>query len=226
MTMRRYSIVFAGVLAATSAYADEGSYIRIVLSSGGEMHEYRFVPHTHALSLASRCPDATRCAFSADSIYQADVAKRKNINETVLSRLADDSLFVRSAADSKLQRAVTADFSSGRPNSFEVRDLKTDAVTMRATMKRAISAVEMLGSRGCVLLLTSTYRNGRMPWDVFFALAGHPPQYDTYYLEVYSPEGKLLKELLVHEDLKNSHGYFLPHYAKQSDAPRGSNQPC
>lgn len=226
--MRRCSIVFAGLLAATSATADEESYIRVVLAGGGEVHEYRLTPRTLTLSPASRCPGAVRanCAFFTDPIYQADASERKNIDENILPRLTEQSFFKRASADSQLQRAVITDFSSGKPYRFEVRNLKTQVIELHATTKRAISAAEMLGNRGCVLLLTSTYRNGRMPWDALFAVAGHPTQYDTYYLEVYSPDGNLLKELLVHEDIKNSYGYFLPHLAHQPDARLGSNGPC
>lgn len=137
-------------------------------------------------------------------------------------------MYARVSADSQQQRAVIADYGAvkGPPYKFEVRNLQTEAVELTATTKRRISAAEMLGNRGCVLLLTSSYRIGWMPWDLLFTLAGHPPQYDTYYLEVYGADGKMLNELLIHKDLKYSAGYLLPHQENQLDTPVGPNEPC
>jgi hypothetical protein len=227
--MGRCFIVLAGLLAAISANADAGSYFRVVLFGGGEVYEYRVAPRTFALSLASRCSDGapSTCAFFADPIYQADSSEHKKMEKAILSRFRRESPFVRASADSQLERAVIADYASGKElYKFEVRNLRTDAIEITATTKRRISAVEMLGNRGCVLLLTSSYRNSWMPWNLLLSLAGHPPQYDTYYLEVYGPDGKMLNELLIHKDLNYSAGYLLPHQEYELDTSPRPNDPC
>lgn len=228
-TMSRYFILLAGLLATISASANADSYFRVVLSGGGEVYEYRFAPHTFSLSLASRCSGGvpSTCAFFADPVYQADSAKHSNVEKGLLSRFRKEPIIARASADSRLQRAVLADYASGKePYKFEVYNLKTDAIEMSATTKRRISAAEMLGTRGCVLLLTSSYRIGWMPWDLLFTLAGHPPQYDTYYLEVYGADGKMLNEFLIKKDLKYSSGYVLPHLEDELNTPLGPNDPC
>lgn len=223
--MNRYLIIFAGLLATISASANAGSYFRVALLGGGELYEYRLDPSTFALSSASRCPDRVvqTCPFFTDPIYQ----EHRNTEKALLSRFGNKSSFSYAAADSQMRRAVIADRDPGKgPHKFEVRNLETEAIELSATTKRRISAAEMLGNRGCVLLLTSTYRIGWMPWDWPLTLAGHPPQYDTYYLEVYGPDGKMLNEMLVKKELKYSGGYLVPYREDESNAPIGPGGPC
>jgi len=149
------------------------------------------------------------------------------MEKALLLRFRKQSISTDASADSKLQRAVVADRSPVKEQyKFEVHSLETGAIEMSATTKRRISAAEMLGTRGCVLLLTSSYRIGWMPWDLLFTLAGHPPQYDTYYLEVYGADGKMLNQLLVKKDLKYSSGYMLPHLDGELNTSLEPNGPC
>jgi hypothetical protein len=223
--MNRYLIVFAGFLLTISASANAGSYFRVALLGGGELYEYRLDPSTFALSSASRCPDGEvqTCPFFTDPIYQ----EHKNTEKALLSRFGKKSISSYAAADSQMRRAVIADRGLDKgPHKFEVRNLETEAIELSATTKRHISAAEMLGDRGCVLLLTSTYRIGWMPWDLPFTLAGHPPQYDTYYLEVYGADGKMLNEMLVKKNLKFSGGYLAQYREDVSNAPIVPDGPC
>jgi len=227
--MNRYLIMLAGLFATLSASADTGSYFRVVLFGDGQAHEYRLDPSTLSLSLASRCPDGVRstCAFMTDPTYQAESAEHDNMEKALLSSFGKQRISSRAAADSLARRAVTADHALGYAQyKFEVRNLESGAIESSATTKRHISAAEMLGNRGCVLLLTSTYRLGRMPWDWLISLAGHPPEYETFYLEVYGADGKVLNELLVKKDLKYGGGYLLPHREDERDTPIGPNGPC
>jgi hypothetical protein len=223
--MNRYLIILAGLLAAISGSANAGSYFRVALLGGGELYEYRFDPSTFVLSSASRCPDRVvqKCPFFTDPIRR----EHWNTGNALLSRFGNKSSFSYAAADSQMRRAVIADRDPGKGlHTFEVRNLETEAIELAATTKRRISAAEMLGDRGCVLLLTSTYRIGWMPWDWPLTLAGHPPQYDTYYLEVYAPSGKMLNEMLVKENVEYSGGYLVPYREDEPDAPIVPHGPC
>ena len=158
--MIRYFLMLAAFLAAMSASANEHSYFRVMVSGVGEMYEYRFYPHTFALSLASSCREvhSSTCKAFAEPFYRA-------------------------STESRLQRTVIfSSYPDTSPHKFEVHNLETGAIEMSATTKRRISKAEMLGTHGCVLMLTYNYRIGWMPWDLLFTLSGHPPQYDT---EVY-----------------------------------------
>jgi len=223
--MNRYLIILAGLLAAISGSANAGSYFRVVLLGGGELYEYRFDPSTFALSSASRCPDRVvqNCPFFTDPIRR----EHWNAGNALLSRFGKKSISSYAAADSQMRHAVIADLDLEKgPHKFEVRNLETEAIELSATTKRRISAAEMLGDRGCVLLLTSTYRIGWMPWDWPLTFAGHPPQYNTYYLEVYGPDGKMLNEMLVKKELKYSGGYLLPYREDEPNAPIVPDGPC
>lgn len=224
------SFLIAGLLTLVHVHAHSMSYIRVVLSEGSEVYAYRVSPSTLALTLKERCSERSpsACAFATDPAYQADLAERKSNATLVLARFKDLPSFAVTAADSTLQHAVIAESGAGHssPYKFELHNLQTGTVELTKTTKRRISAAALFGSRGCFVLLTSSYRIGMKPWELVLSLAGHPPQYDTYYLEVYSSNGTVLNELLVHKDLRNSSGFLVPHVEDETAVQKGSNSPC
>jgi hypothetical protein len=227
-TMSRWLILLGGLLVAISASADSDSYFNVVLSGDGEAYKYRVAYRTLEVSLISRCSDGLRstCALIADPVEKADASAHEKMEDALLLRFKRQKLGSRASADPQLLRAVIADIGYGEESKIEVRSLQNEAIEMAATTKRRISAVEMYGIRGCVLLLTASYRNDWLPWHWPMALAGHPAQYATYYLELYSPDGKLIKELLIRKDLKYSAGFLLPHFEEEHDALFVPNEPC
>jgi hypothetical protein len=56
-----------------------------------------------------------------------------------------------------------------------------------------------------------------MPWHWPAILAGHPPQYNTWYLEVYSPDATRIAETVVHEKLKYSGGGLIKRRALEAE---------
>jgi hypothetical protein len=227
--MIRYFIMLSGMLATLSASAAEGSYFRVLLYGGDDTYEYRFSPHASAPSLESHCSDdlPSACKRITDPAYQVAPSDHEPMTTAVIRAFHKESVSARAAADSQLRRAVVFNrMASREPFKFEVHNLETGAVEMSAMAKRRISAAEMLGTHGCVVLLTSSYRVDWMPWNWPLTLAGHPPQYDSYYLEFYGADGKMFKELLIKKDLKYAGGYMLSHVEEEPDAPFGPNGSC
>ena len=76
----------------------------------------------------------------------------------------------------------------------------------RASERRALDA-EWVGNHGCFALLTSTTSSAMalLPWNWLQTFSGHAPQHDTYYLELYSPDGSLLAETLIHEKIRDAY---------------------
>lgn len=60
-----------------------------------------------------------------------------------------------------------------------------------------------------VALLTSTGRTGLLPWELLFAIAGHPVVYNRFYLEVYDLSGSLVYESEITSGVKNGSGRIV-----------------
>jgi hypothetical protein len=89
-----------------------------------------------------------------------------------------------------------------------IRDIK-GRIVLKKDIDKNVSDIAWAPESTYVALLTWKGRTGLLPWELLFALSGHPTVYSTFYLEVYDMGGDTLYTDKVKSNFKNSSGYIV-----------------
>ena len=79
--------------------------------------------------------------------------------------------------------------------------------SIRPSMGNRIDDAQWLNNS--IVIISRRSRLGYWPWELLVALAGHPVSYDTFYLECYSLEGKLIRSTNIIKDITDANGFMV-----------------
>jgi hypothetical protein len=191
-------------------------YLLVRLLADGKAYEYSVDLTDVKAVLRASCDDSEACPFYANADKDPDILAEKEEESFVRSRLKV-AYFSRVSLDHTRTSAIVAEADPGKDNyKFEVFKLPSATVERSGTTTRRIADAVWIGTKGCFVLLTTTYSTGFMPWHWPAILAGHPPQYNTWYLELYGPDATRIDETVVHEKLKYSSGGLIKRRAREA----------
>ena len=203
------SLAFVVPSFIAQAQTGPDQYLLIRLLADGRAYEYSVDLENVRAVLRASCEDSGACPFYAGADKDPDILAGKEGESFVRSQLKVP-YSSRVSLDSTRTSALVAEADPGRDKyKFEIFKLPSGTQERSGTTARRIADAEWVGTKGCFALLTSTYSLGFMPWHWPAILAGHPPQYNTYYLELYAPDASLIAETVVHEKLKYSGGGLI-----------------
>jgi hypothetical protein len=100
--------------------------------------------------------------------------------------------------------AYTSRYNDSSLSIMSLPDKRLFRVNSRG--KRVISDILWLGDSHSIALITRSERIGYSPRELLMAIAGHPVPHNTFYLEIYSSDGNLIKEMTILEDIKYGEG--------------------
>lgn len=96
----------------------------------------------------------------------------------------------------------------GSQSTLVIRDIN-GRVVLKKDIDKNVSDIAWAPESTYVALLTCKGRTGLLPWELLFALSGHPNVYNTFYLEIYDMGGNTLYTGKVKSNFKNSSGYIV-----------------
>lgn len=192
------------LMASVGAVPQQEARLRLILISEGQALHYTVGP-TLESTFSHKCPyKDPECQVRFE--YDSD----KEALDRVTQTLGPLPALTRAAVDPSGSAVLLADRMNVKPPwRLRIVDLGSHNTTMSGTAKHSIHDAEWVGPN-CFVLLTSDDRTSFMPWHWLAALAGHPPQYGTFYLELYRQDGELLQETTIASGVKNSFGWLKP----------------
>jgi hypothetical protein len=121
---------------------------------------------------------------------------------------------IRNAVWSKNGQAVAYSIQDEKDSAQSVlviKDIFQNKTVLRKNLNKYPDDITWSPDSSYLAVLTRTARMGLWPWEVLFAVAGHPVYYMTFYLEIYDLTGNLVYESKIISGLKNGGGQIVWH---------------
>jgi hypothetical protein len=233
MTNRVIAPIVLAVVSAVQAVpmlSEAPDYALVWVSGGNKIYEYEVDLMEMGATLRITCEEMQRanCAIFAGTEKDSNVRALDADNALIRSRT---SIPFGSVAALNIDRTLLL-VAQKEPGSsryrYDVYGFPTMAAVASGTTARRVSDAMWVGAKGCFTLLTTTEFTSLMPWYWLYALSGHPAQFDSYYLELYAPDGALVADVKIKANLLYSGGGFLNrriHETKPGNA-RALRSPC
>lgn len=120
-----------------------------------------------------------------------------------LFSLRDESI----VGTSKSEKYISYIYHSER-NTFNMADLSHGSVILRKSIVKRIRDIAWIDDKA-VCLLTSSTETSMRPWDILSTLSGHPPPYESFFLEIYAVDGDKVFETPIFQRLKYGDGHIV-----------------
>lgn len=198
--------------------AESDIYVLINIHNIEKFMEFRFDAKTnrvHQLSegLVKKIEERGKTKYvlwsqSFHEMYLKNLAKRSAVRTKYgrIFSLKDDSL----AETSKSEQYI-AYVNFAEKNTLNVVRLSHSSVILKKQSERRIRDIAWIGDKA-ICLLTSSSETGNKPWELFLALSGHPTQYESFFLEIYSIDGEKVFETSIFHRLKYGDGHIMVEY--------------
>ena len=90
-----------------------------------------------------------------------------------------------------------------------IKDILHNKTVLRKKINKYPDDITWSPDSSYLAVLTRTARMGLWPWEILFAVAGHPVYYMTFYVEVYDLSGDLVYESKIISGFKNGGGKIV-----------------
>ena len=196
----------------------DDSYLQAVFTDNKQVFRYDLdLQGVHAKLISSCEIPFTDESCKLPVMWESSLDRyKRKVQDADLLRAQLKSIPYFYALDATLDPSHSLALITNRSDSqtkyrFRIFQLLTSAEIVSGVSERRAIDAEWIGNHGCFALLTRTTSSAvaLLPWNWLQTFSGHPPQYDTYYLELYTLDGHLLGETVIHEKIRNSNGYFV-----------------
>ena len=100
--------------------------------------------------------------------------------------------------------------SEYKDRSFSIMHLyDKQLLRINAEGDKIVSDILWLAGSRAVAIITRSEKIGRSPLEILWAFAGHPVPHNNFYLEIYSTDGRRIKNMTIMEDIEYGQGMLV-----------------